>query len=343
MIRTTMWIAALGCLAGACLQADFSYQQGSKLTGGAMAGAMKVVGVFSKQAREPIQSAVMVKGDRMATHSGETAQIIDLGSETITDVNFSRKQYTVVTFEQMRQFMAKMAQEAGKAKEAERADVQFKVDVKDTGQQKEIAGLPTRQMVMTLEMEGRDEQTGEKGTMVMTMDTWLAPSVPGYEEVKDFYRRMAEKLEWMPSAAGMLARTSPGGERGMSALYKEAAKLDGVPVYQVTSMSAKAEGGQQAAPQQAERQEEAETPSVGGALGRLGGLGRLGRRETEEPKQPRQPRQQEPAPSQAAPGTLMEITTELTGFSAAAVDASKLQVPAGFQQVESEVQKALRK
>jgi hypothetical protein len=36
----------------------------------------------------------------------------------------------------------------------------------------------------------------------------------------------------------------------------------------------------------------------------------------------------------------MEMTTELSGFSSGAVDASKFEVPAGFKQVESPMLKA---
>jgi hypothetical protein len=38
----------------------------------------------------------------------------------------------------------------------------------------------------------------------------------------------------------------------------------------------------------------------------------------------------------------MEMTTELTSFSSAPVDGSKLQVPAGFKQVEHDMAKALK-
>jgi hypothetical protein len=38
----------------------------------------------------------------------------------------------------------------------------------------------------------------------------------------------------------------------------------------------------------------------------------------------------------------MEVTTELTNFSTAGVDASRLEVPAGFKKVDSEISKALR-
>ena len=42
-----------------------------------------------------------------------------------------------------------------------------------------------------------------------------------------------------------------------------------------------------------------------------------------------------------AAGVLMEMTTEMSGFNAS-VDASKMEVPAGFKQVESDMKKALR-
>jgi hypothetical protein len=47
-----------GIMAVAALQlpADFTYRETTTITGGAMLSMMKVVGVFSKQAHEPVQS-----------------------------------------------------------------------------------------------------------------------------------------------------------------------------------------------------------------------------------------------------------------------------------------------
>jgi hypothetical protein len=58
-------IAGIMTLAGSSLLADFTYQETSTITGGAMLSMMKLAGVFSKQAREPIQSTIAVKGDKM--------------------------------------------------------------------------------------------------------------------------------------------------------------------------------------------------------------------------------------------------------------------------------------
>src|SRR5437868_8648162 len=95
----------IGCCTAATLFADFSYQQNSRITGGAMAGMMKMAGAFSSRAREPMAATVMVKGHRMAHLSANSAQIIDVDKETITNIDYAKKTYSVMTFEQMKQML----------------------------------------------------------------------------------------------------------------------------------------------------------------------------------------------------------------------------------------------
>jgi len=354
MVRRTMVFAAVAALGTGCLWADFSYEQTSRMTGGMMAGAMKVVGVFSKQAREPIRSSVLVKGNRMAQVMDRSTQIIDLDRETITEIDPNKKTYSVITFAQMaeamRQLEAKMKSEKG----AEQADISVKASVSETGQSKQIAGVNAREVVLKLEMEGTDKKSGQRGVfMVMTADMWLGQH-PGYSEVRDFYQRMAQKLNWSPGG-GFMGQGRSEMMRGMADLQKEAAKLEGVPVYQVTKFTmqgVEVPEGQEPPPQQPRAQqpqvEQPEQPSVGGALGRLGGrLGGLGRRRKAEPEPAPEPKAApEPAaaPQQGqAAGTLMEVTTELTSFSNAAIDQSRFEPPSGFKQVESEMLRSLRR
>jgi hypothetical protein len=334
--------AILGCLAffaAAGLRADFSYEQSSKMTGGMMAGVMKVAGVFSRTAREPIVSTVIVKGDRMAHINPESAQFIDLAAETITSVNFRNKTYSVMTFAQMAQVLEQMQKKAA-AQSDGKADVQFKASVRETGQKKQITGFNTREVILTLVMQSTDEKSGAQGALTVTSDMWLAPDVPGYAEVRAFHQRMAQKLAWTP---GSSAFTQGRGDmaKAFGDLSKEAAKMEGVPLLQVVSMGGQSTGqpGQPAAQPPAQK-EEREAPSIGGALGRLGGLGGLGRRKKAE-----QPKDEQPAAtasSSGGQGVLMEMTTEITNLSAGAVDATKFQVPAGFKQVENEMLKGLR-
>ena len=40
--------------------------------------------------------------------------------------------------------------------------------------------------------------------MVSVVVMWLAPKVAGYNEITDFYKRMAQKLNWAPTGLGAL-------------------------------------------------------------------------------------------------------------------------------------------
>jgi len=333
-------LASLACLAATGLHADFSYDQSTKITGGAMAAMMKVVGVFSRSAREPVRTSVVVKGDRMAHITADSATIIDVANESITEVNFKQKTYSVLTFAQMAKLLEQMAQKTAK-ESGGKADVNFKASVKESGQTRQISGLATREVILTMVMEGSDKESGQKGSMTVTADMWIAKDVPGYGEVRDFNQRMAQKLAWMPGS-NALAQGRGDMAKAFGDLQKESAKLEGVPVLQTVSMGGASEGqpGQPAGQQQDPKAEESARPSIGGALKGLGGLGGFGRRKKEEPKKEEQPAAAG-APAGGAP-SLLEMTTETTNFSTAAVDASKLQVPAGFRQVENEMVKALK-
>jgi hypothetical protein len=365
MVRRIAVAAAVALSVATGAFADFGYEQTTKLTGGMMVGMMKVAGAFSRQARqarEPIRTSVLLKGDRMAHVSPTSTQIIDLGRETITMINFENKTYSVMTFAQMTQAMTQMEAKLRKERGQGGGEITVKPSIQQTGQRRQVAGYDTHQVILKMEMEGTDSRTGQQGTfMVVTSDMWLA-EVPGYEEVRHFYRRMAQKMSWAPGQ-GMFA-AQPAGSKGMAELMRETAKLDGVPVYQETRMGfgGTVPPGQQAAgqpaqapppPPQEQQQAEAEKPSVGGAIGRLGGrlggLGGFGRKKKQEQQESPPPAATEGsqpaggAPPDASSGSLMEMTSELSGFSTAPIDPAKFEVPAGFRQVESELLKQMER
>lgn len=105
MKRKYLALFLLGVLPTA-LHADFSYKETTQITGGALVAMMKMAGTFSKQARqagEPVVSTVTVQGNRMVRSNAMRTEIVDLDNETITTIDHTRKQYTTMTFEQMRQ------------------------------------------------------------------------------------------------------------------------------------------------------------------------------------------------------------------------------------------------
>jgi hypothetical protein len=322
------------------LPADFTYRETTTITGGAMLSMMKVVGVFSKQAREPVQSTVSVKGDRMVHRSQQHATVIDLAAQTVTTIDMQRKTYTVMTFEEYRRMMEQMAQKMHQSQD-QGGKMEFKVSATEPGNTKEIAGYQTKEMVLRMEMQATDQKSGQQGSMVISSDIWLAPSVAGYQEVRAFYTRMGEKLAFNPGG-GMFA-SSPEASKNMGELYKEIGKLDGIPVLQTISMGGMGQPGSgdaSAQPgsggQQQQQQQPAARPSLGGALGgALGGKFGLGRKKQQQDDQASTGQQSQQQQGGGNPGSLMEATTEMSGFSSDPVDESNFAVPAGFKRVEN--------
>jgi hypothetical protein len=350
MVRKLVIGTAIGLLASSTLLADFSYQEVSTITGGALASMMKVVGVFSKQAREPVRSTVALRGDVMVHRSNNQIEIIDLSRQTITTVDTQKKTYSVMTFEQMKQMLDQLSQKMKQQKDSGQGEMNWKVSANATGNQKQISGYDAKEMLLKMEMEGTDQKSGQKGSMVITSHIWIA-SVPGAQEVRDFYKRMSEKLNWTPG--GNMFMSNPDVAKGMAEASKEMAKLDGTAVFQTMSMGGTGTApagsdGQAAAgqPQQQPQpqQQQVEKPSIGGALGgALGGRFGLGRKKKEQPPEQQQPAQQAPAGGSSAqaggPPSLLEMTSEFSGFSTAPVDPSLFSVPAGYKQVEPDMKR----
>ena len=374
-------IAPLGaimlCGASLCF-ADFQYQQTTRITGGTMLSMMKMMGRFSKGVRqglEPITQKVALKGNRMAHIDKDTVEIIDLDKETFTHIDNAKKQYSVMTFQEMKQAMEQAAKEMDEkmkqqpAPEADRADVSFRASIRDANKTREISGLETKLSILTMAMDVKDKQSGQQGAMSITADMWMAPEIPGYAEVRDFQRRLAEKLGLM-TGGGM--SPTMGMQRSMMKGYadlaKEGSKLKGVPVFEVIRMGATAEGqplpsaseaplppakdiqlpsagemaGQAASNTAAHAADSAISSKLGkfgGLAGAAGGLGGFGSHKKKPEEKPAEQAAQPTAEQKALASVLMESETELSGFAPGPVDASLLSVPAGYTQVESEMAK----
>ena len=311
----------------------FSYHESSKITGGAMAGLMKVAGVFSKTAREPIESTVAIKGNKMAHRSATHMSVIDLDSKTITNVDFQKKQYSVMTFDEMTQALENMSKKMNK-KDSD-ADVKFTVTANPTGKTKQFGGNDAKEIQMKIAMEVTDQKKNQSGAMVIYTNLWIAENVPGYSEVSNFHRKMAQELNWTPG--GNMFMQQPEVAKGMAEAFKEVSKLNGAPVFQVTAMGPEgngaADGGRAANGGGAAANEKA----VGRERTRRALGGRLGGSAAESEPAQEQPAAQQQQQQQT--GALIEMQTEYSQFATTA-DASLFDIPAGFKQVESEMKKA---
>ncbi|MBB5328924.1 hypothetical protein [Tunturiibacter gelidoferens] len=351
----------LGILVGASLSlhADFTYTETTQMTGGSMLGLMKMAGTFSKQARqvgEPTVSTVSIQGNRMAHINTDRTEIIDLDAETITNIDNSKRQYTVTTFAEMKQQMQAAAEKA-KAQQQKTAkstqeqpadtDIKFQVHVRSTGQSREVAGLNANESILNMNMDATDKSSGQTGSMAITNDMWLAAEIPGYDEVREFYRKFALKMGTVFTGAinpAMLAQYQ-GASQGMAEMAKEMSKLQGTPVLQVMRMGMTTDGkplpaaseaplppadAQPATPTAGEVAQQSTSAAIASKLGAFGGLGGFGHKKKPDP--PPTDSDSEATPAQPTSSVLMETNTQLTSFSRT-VNASSFIVPPGFKEI----------
>src|SRR5262249_16174120 len=136
------------------------------------------------------------KGQKMKMEHANTSIIFDFDAKTVTNINSQTKTYTVTKFSDLAQPM----RNAG-------ADIDAKIDVRETGQHKNINGYNASEVVMTMAVE--TPQTAQRGMqMQMEIDMWLSPDVPGAQDLRAFYERNKDQFPWTALAGGAGANSS---------------------------------------------------------------------------------------------------------------------------------------
>lgn len=359
-LGNTVAVCCVLAAAGAAHAADFSYQQTTQITGGSMLQMMKMAGAFSSQARkagDPITTSVYLGGNRKATVSQESIEIIDLDKEAVTHVDLLKHTYYTMTFAEMRARMeaarAKAEKEAAKQEkqqqpkqDASNPNVQasFDVKVRNTGAHKTVSGLDTKESILTMTMIATDKQTQQSGSIGITNDMWMVEAIPGYDQVADFDRRYAEKLAVVMGVGGQdfsrMMIANPGAGEAMGKMAVEMQKLHGVPVTQIMRMGATPDGKPIPAASEAPLPPPAPAPS-GGDLAKQAFVNSLpfgfGHKKKDQ-DQDQNANQNTNGASGAQAGTsgiLMETQITSSNFSSAPVDGSHFEPPPGTKQVSA--------
>ena len=331
--RTALAFAASLLVASTLsLNADVRADQKTKVEFGGMLGRM--VNFFGgKSAKEGVLATAAVKGDRKATMTGQTGQIVDLAEEKIYDLDLKKKSYTVTTFAEIRRKMEeaqKRAQEEAQkqggadapAPAASQNDKQMEVDVdiKNTGATKAINGFDTHQVIMTITLREKGKTVEQGGGLITTTDMWLAPKIAAMKEIADFDLRYAQKLyggvvgasaEQMAAAMAMY----PMMKQALGRMSTEGARIDGTAIMTTVTMDAVKSAEQMA--EQAKAEPAPAKPATG-----LGGLiGGLAAKKI-APK---------PADANSPRTTFMTSTNEVLKV-ATDVTAADVAVPAGFKE-----------
>jgi hypothetical protein len=282
----------------------------------------RVAGMFGgKAAREGVETTNAVKGSRKIEIGDTTGRIIDLTEEKVYDLDMKKKTYEVTTFEEIRRRLKEAQERAQKDaqkeeggeqpdQQAEKPAKEYEVDfdVKETGQQRTIAGHQARQVIsiVTVREKGRPLEDG--GGAVLTVDSWLGPDLPALKELADFDMRYAKAInpdaptlsaEQLAAVVALYPMLKTASER----LQKEGSKLRGTPLATTTTF----EG--------VKSKEALEQQKQSGGGGGLGGM--LARRMMKKEEKPR--------------ATVFTLTHETMEISTDVAE-NELAIPAGFKE-----------
>ncbi len=211
-MRRIALVAALAAGLASRLPADFTYRQTTTISGaaaGAMAGRRGQLA-----APGPMPSTIEVKNGRLLVRFAERSTLVDVNLQTVTQIDFTRRTYSVAGFDEIR-----------RAQSGEGAAPQ--PAVRATGNRRQISGFDATELVMRVAAPGA-------ATGPITHALWLAPAPAGYPEMRDLMRRISVAIEWSPWQN--LFRARPEIARTLAALLRETAKADGMPVLEVTSI-----------------------------------------------------------------------------------------------------------
>src|SRR5580704_8145818 len=347
--------------------ADFKYTDTSQITGGALMGMASFAAKFSKDSRaamQPITTTHYIKGNKLRTDGSDgSIQIIDLDGRRVISVDNEKKTYSVATFDQIKAAMekaradaeAKAKENPGKSGQAQDAQLQVtpKITVLPGSGTRTILGQQTNETKVKMDMEmqaqnanGQPVQASQPGqpnsiTFTMTMDTFVAPSVSGYQEVGEFYKKMAKEINWVPPSN---IHVDPRMTQGMSELQKNSDALRGLPMLSYISMGIPPQPGSNANTSQTASNSSASDSSNSGSSVPTSGsdavvksIGSLFNKRKQK-QQDDNAKAGTPAPPpnpNPDPNALMEMTTQVSSFSDTPLDASLFEIPAGYAQVQA--------
>jgi hypothetical protein len=328
MRKPVLLFLVLLCSASAAFPHATVEQKTQVQFGGFIGGVMNVFG--GKATREGITTTSVVRGDRRSSVTGKTGELVDLKEEKIYQIDYGRKTYKVVTFDELRKQwedaqkqMKEQSRETRDSGSSEKApEYEIDVDVKETGEKETINGFKTRQAIVTVTAREKGMKLKDSGGAVLTADLWLGPKIAPLKELDDFNRRYFQKLYGGINTGGdarsmaMLISQSPAFTKAMKKFQDKQASLDGSAVR--TSVKFEVVPDPRA-PQQTES-----SPSSGDAASRMiGGLMNKAKRNKEA-------KQQSGEPSDGRK-MLFSSKTELISATGESTEAA-LAIPAGFKE-----------
>ena len=336
--------------ASAVVSADIRSDQRVRFQLGGAVG--KLINMFGgKGAREGVTSTVAVKGNRKATLSDSTGQIIDLSEEKIYDLDMKKKTYKVTTFAQLRAEMEQARREAEqRAREMEREtpaepaqpsqpaqkdpnQKEFEVDfdLKNTGAARAINGFNTTQTVMTITVREKGRTLNEAGGMVMTTDMWLTKNAPSTDDIAEFDLKYAQKLYGPAVMAGASAQDMamalamyPQIKPALDRMAREGTKVEGTAILTEMKMEAVPPGTANQSAEALPKPEAQPEQKKGRFGGLMGGLKKMAEAANQQQAGGEKPAQRSIIMTTSV--EMLKLTPDVT--------ADVVAIPAGFKETK---------
>jgi hypothetical protein len=286
---------------------------------------------------------------------GPSAEIVLLDQDKLYHLNVNKKEYTEMTFEQLRAQMQKVSDQMNSSEDKKQPSavdqskcvwLPAKVDVTKSGEKAQFAGYDAQRVTVTATQPCQDKETGAICEIALVLDQWNSADFAQSSEARKFYTAYAAKMGIDPSNSQDVSERAKALFSQYKGVWTEvAAKMQSVKGYPVKSSFTLGLGGPQCKDsnsQQAQTNQTDNSPSgpsgiAGAVVGKLGGL-------FQKKKDPAEAPAATPAPAVAPvampPGdvALMTVSSQLVSVSTDGISADAFSVPAGFKKIETKTQ-----
>ncbi len=177
-----------------------------------------------------------------------TATIVLLDEERMLNLISEKKQYSEVTFEQMRASMQESMEQVGSmesqgALPVSEGDCQWsepEMDVRKTGEKQKIAGIKAQQTIISVSQTCTVPDSGKSCDVTWNMEYWNAKKMPGKKEAVAFEEGLAKALGG-DEALGLAQAQARGlfamFKQGWDDVLQESGKVEGFPVKTIMSLA----------------------------------------------------------------------------------------------------------
>jgi hypothetical protein len=288
---------------------------------------------------------------RMFQHgTGNTVSVIRLDKELEYEIDPAKKQYSEVTFAQMRAAAERRAQEAkekGSTTEKEQpsgapvkeSDCKWsppRTEVTRSADSRTIAGAEAKRVTVSVTTTCEDTKDNTSCDFVYLIDQWLTPERPGAAETRAFWTSYAKKRD----LSGELAAAMQGNAQQVFQRYKGSwseamAKAGTLKGYSMKSTFAMQIGGPKCKSAQGSKDssQSESTPPPTSPSDAVGGLAMgLFKKFQKKPD--------ETPPADATPISpdmtqIFGLTTEIASISTDSIPGSQFEPPDGYTKIDN--------